>query len=236
MSETYKIIRFYRDRNNPQHRKVIKRGLTEEEAKKHCSSDSTARRDEDGKIVLQNATVSRSVSMLQSFFERHGKLLGFDSKKLWSFWKPEKLTETEEKELKDLKVGYRAKFLKRVSESFAKGEINEFELRKKDKEEQREKLLSLYGIGPASVGYLMVAVFHRWDYLDHISPWEQKIYTNLFFNKDYKKGVVPEEKMLEVFDEKWDKWKALAVHYIWQDLFHKRKNKDIPWLEELIRL
>jgi hypothetical protein len=28
----------------------------------------------------------------------------------------------------------------------------------------------------------------------------------------------------------------LAVHYIWEDLFWKRKNEHIDWLEKLIRL
>jgi hypothetical protein len=26
------------------------------------------------------------------------------------------------------------------------------------------------------------------------------------------------------------------VHYIWEDLFWRRRNQSVPWLEELIRL
>jgi hypothetical protein len=39
MTETYKIIRFYRDKFKRS--RVIKIGLTLEEAKKHCSKEST---------------------------------------------------------------------------------------------------------------------------------------------------------------------------------------------------
>jgi hypothetical protein len=28
----------------------------------------------------------------------------------------------------------------------------------------------------------------------------------------------------------------LAVHYIWEDLFWKRKYEEVDWLEKLIRL
>ena len=186
-------------------------------------------------IVLQNATVRRSVSMMQALFENYGVLLDFDNQKFWSFWEPEILAKTSEQKLRDLKMGYRAKSLIRVSQPFAEKKINELELRNKTTEEQEQTLLSLYGIGPASVGYIMVDVFHHWDYLKYISPWEQKIYTKIFFNKDYEKELVPVPKMLERF-AKWGKWKALAVHYVWEDIWWKRRKQHIPWLEKLIRL
>ena len=186
-------------------------------------------------IMLQNTVVRRSVSMLQSLFEKYGDLLEYDDRKFWCYWEPEVLAGVNEQELRSLKVGYRAKSLIRVSKSFANTEIDELDLRNKSKEEQDKTLLSLYGIGPASVGYIMFDVFHHWVYLKHISPWEQKIYTHIFFNKDHEKELVPVETMLNRF-EKWGKWKALAVHYVWEDIWWKRRNKHISWLEELIRL
>jgi len=186
-------------------------------------------------IVLQNATVKRSVYMMQALFENFGSLFKFDNQEFWCFWEPKVLANASEQKLRDLKMGYRARFLIKVSESFAKGQIDGLKLRHKRLAEQEEALISLYGIGPASVGYIMVDAFHRWDYLKHISPWEQKIYTKIFFNKDYEKELVPVEKMLKCFD-KWGKWKNLAIHYVWEDIWWKRKHQHIPWLEKLIRL
>lgn len=186
-------------------------------------------------IVLQNATVRRSVTMMQNLFENYGVLLKFAGKSFWSFWEPNKLATAQEKKLRDLKMGYRAKSLLRISLSFTRWEIDETRLRKKSCAEQEETLLSLYGIGPASTSYIMFDVFHRWDYLKHISPWEQKIYTKIFFNKDYEKKLIPVKTMLAHF-ERWGIWKNLAVHYVWEDLWWKRRNKHIPWLEKLIRL
>src|SRR3989339_72409 len=186
-------------------------------------------------IVLQNATVRRSVSMTQTLFENYGTLLKFAGQKLWCFWEPEVLAKAKEQRLRDLKMGYRAKSLIKVSIPFVKKEIDEMKLRKADQKTQEEFLISLYGIGPASVGYIIFDVFHQWDFLKHISPWEQKIYTKIFFDKDPGKELVPVEKMLEVF-EKWGKWKNLAVHYIWENIWWQRRNRHIPWLEKLIRL
>lgn len=185
-------------------------------------------------IVLQNCTVRRSIQMMQVLFEKYGTLLEFDGKKLWCFWEPGSLRNVTEEELRALKVGYRAKSIKRTDDHFGQGLIDEMELRKKDRDAQMKELLKLYGVGPATVWYLLFDVFHQWDFFNHISPWEQKIYSKLFFDQDPEKPV-PVKKLLKHF-EKYGNYKQLAVHYIWEDLWWKRKNQNIPWLEELIRV
>jgi len=134
-----------------------------------------------------------------------------------------------------LKVGYRAKSIKRVTGAFARRHIDEFELRQRSREEQRQALLDLYGIGPASVGYILFDVFHHLDELNHISPWEQKIYTQLFFDKD-PDDPVPIDELHAYFEAYYGGYRMLAVHYFWEDLFWKRKNAPVAWLEKLIRL
>jgi len=47
--------------------------------------------------------------------------------------------------------------------------------------------------------------------------------------------MIPVSKMLDYFG-KWGKWKALAVHYVWEEIWWKRKSEGVPWLEKLIRL
>lgn len=185
-------------------------------------------------IVLQNCTVKRSVQMLQVLFENYGKLLKYDDKELWSFWKPGSLSGVTEEDLRKLKLGYRAKSIKRIDDAFRDGLIDETLLRSKDIELQKKELLKLYGVGPATVWYILFDIFHHYDFFEHISPWEQKIYSKLFFGKD-PENPVPVEQLIKYFD-RYGKYKQLAVHYIWEDLWWKRKNESIPWLEKLIRL
>ncbi|AEJ40915.1 hypothetical protein TPY_2755 [Sulfobacillus acidophilus TPY] len=47
--KTYRIVRFYRDTVQPS--RVIKRGLTLEEAQAHCRRDDTHGFDEHGNVV-----------------------------------------------------------------------------------------------------------------------------------------------------------------------------------------
>ncbi len=185
-------------------------------------------------IVLQNASVRRSVQMFKALLENYGSLLEFDGKTLWCLWGPGKLERVSEDDLRALKVGYRAKSIKKIDDYFTQGLINEKEMRIKDRETQITELLKLYGVGPATVWYLLFDVFHHWDFFNHISPWEQKIYSKLFFNRN-PENPVSVKKLLKHFDS-YGKYKQLAVHYIWEDLFWRSKNEEIPWLKKEIRL
>lgn len=185
-------------------------------------------------IVLQNATVRRSIQMFQVLLEKYGTQVEYDGKQLYCFWEPGKLVNVSEEELRALKVGYRARSIKKVDEYFREELINEANLRSKDVETQRKELLKLYGVGPATVWYILFDVFHHWDVFDHVSPWEQKIYTKLFFDKD-PEDPVSTKKILKYINH-YGKYKHLAVHYIWEDLWWKRKHEQIPWLEKLIRI
>jgi 3-methyladenine DNA glycosylase/8-oxoguanine DNA glycosylase len=185
-------------------------------------------------IVLQNATIRRSIQMFQALLERYGALLDYDRRRLWCFWTPGGLQGVSEDELRALKVGYRVKSIKRIDDAFALGLVDELSLRSLDREAQMRTLLKLYGVGPATVGYLLFDVFHHWDFFNHISPWEQKIYSKLFFDQD-PEHPVEIGKILEHF-ERFGRYKQLAVHYVWEDLWWQRKKGRTPWLEKLIRV
>lgn len=183
-------------------------------------------------FVLQNTTVRRSVQMMENLFQAYGYKLAFDGQERSCFWTPAQLATVSEEDLRALKVGYRAKSILRLSQSFAQGLIDENTLRTYPKDLLRSELLKIYGIGPASVWYLMFEIFHHYDALETISPWEQKIYSQLLFQQE----LVEKEKIMAHVTDRWGKWRMLAMHYIFEDLFWQRKEGKIDWLEELIRL
>jgi 3-methyladenine DNA glycosylase/8-oxoguanine DNA glycosylase len=185
-------------------------------------------------IVLQNATVRRSVQMLHALFECYGTLLRFDRHELYGFWDPATLAGASEQELRALKVGYRAKSLLRVSEAIAEGKADTAGLRGATVEAQRAALLSLYGVGPASVGYILIDVFHAFDEMADISPWEQRIYSRLLLGTPID-DPAPVPVLLERI-ARWSPWRALALHYLWEDLFWRHHAEPIEWLAPLIRL
>ena len=183
-------------------------------------------------ILLQNATVRRTVHMMQALLEAFGTKLTFDSKILFAIWRPEDLADVSEDELRALKIGYRARFLKRLSGDFSRGTVNELELRTLDPELARKALLKLYGVGPETARILLYPVCHSYAVLNHIAPWQQKIYSRLFYNK----ALVPERKILKDLNEGYGDYASLAVDYVWEDLFWRHSRTPIPWLQKEIRL
>ena len=172
----------------------------------------------------------RSMDVLLGKF---GKKLFYAGKEIYAVWSPEDMEKITEAELRDLRIGYRAKNIKRISESFATKKVSEEQLRSiKDKQDVKKSLLEIYGVGPQSVSYLLFEAFHFYDALDHLSPWEGKIVSMLL----YGNKTTDSKRMLEDVEKRWGKWKMLAVHYMFEDLFWRRKREKIPWLEEEIRM
>ena len=186
-------------------------------------------------IVLQNATVRRSVQMMQALYERYGTAVVYDEREFYVPWAPEDIACATEEDLRRLKVGYRARSIHRVTQAFVGGQVDEPLLRTQPRAEQRKALLSLYGVGPASVEYILCDVFHHLGEMVHISPWEAKIYSRLFFDRD-PSDPAPVSELLAYFDEQFQPCQVLAVHYFWEDLFWRHKTQPVPWLAALIRL
>jgi 3-methyladenine DNA glycosylase/8-oxoguanine DNA glycosylase len=68
-------------------------------------------------LVLQNATVRRSVQMLENLFDRFGGKAKFDCRILSTFWEPKAMVKSTEQEIRDLKVGYRRSSLRKLQSS-----------------------------------------------------------------------------------------------------------------------
>lgn len=182
-------------------------------------------------LVLQNATVRRSIQMTENLLGKYGTKIRFDGKELYCFWQPKDLANVSEEELKALKVGYRAKYFIRTSQEFLGGRFDELEMRKLKPKEILEKVDEIYGIGPASASYLLFEVFHNHEVYDVLPPWEQKIYSKLLYDKE----LVSVKKILGDFKKRYGKHARFAAHLIFTDLFWRHQKKPIDWLAKLIR-
>lgn len=183
-------------------------------------------------IVLQNAQVSRSVKMLQAMLDRFGKRVQFDGVYLFAFWPSSAVANADEAELRELKVGYRAKSFLSVSQFFSEHPGFEDEVRLLSKVDAARRLREIYGVGPATAWYLLFESLKHVDAFDHVSPWEQKIISRVVFNQE----IVSAERILSEARERWGAWRMLAIHYIFEDLFWRRHHEHIDWLDALIRI
>ncbi len=182
-------------------------------------------------VLLQNTIVKRTIQMGQNLLENYGSLLKFDGQKLYAFWFARDLAGVSEEELRALKVGYRAKMFKRISNDFTSDKFKETKLRKLPKEDLKNELLKIYGVGKQSVWYLLKEDFHFYNAFDYVSPWEAKIFSHLFFNKE----KVEPEKIIDEAKRRWGNWRMYASSIIFDSIFWQHKENEIEWLEKEIR-
>jgi len=184
-------------------------------------------------IVLQNATVRRTVQMMNNLFNAYGTRLRFDSRELLAYWSPKDLSDVAEEDLRLLKVGYRARMIKKISDAFSRGDIDEATLRRMTKGDAEKRLMKLYGVGPATMQILLGGYLRRYDTFGLKGRlWEQKILSRVLFNKK----LVPLQEITGLFERRYDEWRGLAFHYIFTDLFWRHKDMKIDWLEKEIRI
>jgi 3-methyladenine DNA glycosylase/8-oxoguanine DNA glycosylase len=182
-------------------------------------------------LVLQNATVGRTIQMMRNLLEKYGDKIRLDHQELFCFWEPKEMAKISEKELKDLKVGYRAKYFLKTSQAFLNGKYDEHQLRLLKPKEILERVDEIYGIGPASASYLLFEVFHNHETFEVLPPWEQKIYSRLLYGKE----LVPAKKILAEFKKRYLSQARFAAHLLFTDLFWRHKKEPIDWLEKLVR-
>jgi len=183
-------------------------------------------------LVLQNAQISRSINMIKSMLKNYGKKILFDKKELFVFWLPKELENVSDSDLRNLKIGYRAKSFLKQATFFSKNKNFEFDIRQLNKNEAEKKLLDIYGVGKASVWYLLFECFHHYDAFDYISPWENKILSKLLYNNFNTSS----EKILNYAKLHWQEYRMLAIHYIFENIFWERRENNIEWLNKLIRI
>ncbi len=177
-------------------------------------------------ILLQNANIKRTVQMTNAMLKNYGDRIEFDDVSLYSIWKPERILQVPEEELRALKVGYRAKSFLRATKDYLS--INELALRNLSDLELRKKLLEIYGVGPASVDYIMIDVYHR-GILNTIPPWESKIYSRLLGLK-----TSDPKKIMIFLDKNYREHKSKVIKYLFMDASWKHKYGKVEWMKKLL--
>jgi 3-methyladenine DNA glycosylase/8-oxoguanine DNA glycosylase len=177
-------------------------------------------------ILLQNANIKRTVQMTNVMLENYGDLIEFDGIQLYSIWKPEKILKVPEEKLRALKIGYRAKSFLRATQDYLK--LDESFIRDLNNEELRKDLLKIYGIGPASVDYIMKDVYHR-NILTTIPPWEAKIYSKLLGLK-----TTNPKKIMTFLDKHYREYKSEVIRHLFMDISWRHKYEKVDWMEKLL--
>jgi DNA-3-methyladenine glycosylase II len=177
-------------------------------------------------VTLQMAPISRSNKMMDLLIREYGERVRFDEKEVLYWPRPERIANTEIKELeKKCKLGYRAKPLRGIAERMRQGFPSPQELEKMTDQEAKAKLMELKGIGEYSADIVSP---HPGFALD---VWSAKIFSILMLGEEPKspRTVIP--KLKKMAEDRWGRWRGHVFVYVLHDLDNLSKfNLDLTRL------
>jgi N-glycosylase/DNA lyase len=140
-------------------------------------------------IISQNNNIPRIKKIIESMCEKYGEVVHIDEngKKHYSFPSPSRILEAGEKEIFDLKTGFRAKYIIDAAKKVVSGQIDFEKIENAPTEKALEMLCEISGVGPKVASCVLLFSFRKYDCFP-IDVWVKKIldkYYPDFTTKEY---------------------------------------------------
>lgn len=164
--------------------------------------------------MLQNTNIKRTEKMMNSMLSNYGNVITYSNKELFVFYAPDNIINTSEQDLRNLKLGYRSKFIVGTAKYFKENKKIEEEIKKMNAVEAKKKLLEVRGIGPYTANLILFS-YLRYPNFINFDVWNRKILArHLFDNED-----TPLEDLINTCEQRWGKYQGYAALYIIESSF-----------------
>lgn len=115
-------------------------------------------------IVSQQNNIPRIKGLIRALSERYGrKLEAADGRTYYTFPKAEELASATEEELRDMKLGYRSRYICATARMAAQKEVDLAAVKEMDYQEAREELMKFPGIGGKVADCICLFALHQMD-------------------------------------------------------------------------
>lgn len=115
-------------------------------------------------ILSQQNNIPRIKGLIRTLSERYGKRCETPDKRVYyTFPRAEELSQATEEELRELKLGYRSKYICQTAQMVAGGEIDLEALKEMEYTEARTELMRLSGIGKKVADCICLFALHQMD-------------------------------------------------------------------------
>lgn len=159
-----------------------------------------------GVICAQNIQFKRLYSMMYNLCAKLGERVKIDGKDYFSFPSPQNISKVPLSTIRECKVGYRDKFIKKIAEIIVKDNINLEKLKKLSTEEARKELLKFPGIGSYTANLVLSVGLRRKDIL-HLDRFVRETMYTFYFDGE----KLPDELLIEYANKHWCGFQSLAV-------------------------
>lgn len=168
-------------------------------------------------IISANNRIPQIKKSIELICKNYGKSIDYyEGKEYFSFPSPEDLAQVEVSELREIcRVGFRDQRIVDVSKMVASGEIDLNVLATKDREDIKNILIDLPGIGPKIADCITLFAYSKKDSFP-VDVWIKRVMEYLYFKEDVNKN-----KLGMLSREKFGAYAGLAQQYLF---YYGREN------------
>jgi len=162
-------------------------------------------------LTMQWASLERTKQMLKLLFQKYSQKILFNRHVVSVWFTPKQIIQADLQELKECKLGFRARYIKAIANSVLNEPFLSFdELIKLPFEKAKKELIKLDGIGEYSAE---IALPHKQRF--PIDTWSVKIFWKLLFpERDIKSVQTAMKEVKEEAEKRWNPWQSYAFIYI----------------------
>lgn len=139
-------------------------------------------------IVSQNNNIPRIKGIIERMCAGAGRKREFYGEEYYTFPTAEELSAKPLEFFKEIGLGYRAEYIKRLSDGFS-ATFNEKEFSALNTKDLKKRLTAIYGVGPKVADCVSLFGFHRSDSFP-VDTWIEKVYKENFGGTIYDRAKI----------------------------------------------
>ena len=164
-------------------------------------------------IISANNNIPRIKGIIERMSAKYGQEIKFRGTSYYTFPTIDELSQASVKDLKDLGLGFRDRYVYETTKKIKEGKINIENLKQETTNEVRKQLLTLTGVGPKVADCIMLfSTLKRFDVFP-VDVWVRRVMNDLYIhNEDETK--VNKKQIQEIARDKFGALEGIAQQYL----------------------
>lgn len=164
-------------------------------------------------IISANNNIPRIKGIIERMSAKYGQEIKFRGTSYYTFPTIDELSQASVKDLKDLGLGFRDRYVYETTKKIKEGKINLENLKQEPTNEVRKQLLTLTGVGLKVADCIMLfSTLKRFDVFP-VDVWVRRVMNDLYIhNEDETK--VNKKQIQEIARDKFGALEGIAQQYL----------------------
>lgn len=164
-------------------------------------------------IISANNNIPRIKGIIERMSAKYGQEIKFRGTSYYTFPTIDELSQASVKDLKDLGLGFRDRYVYETTKKIKEGKINLDNLKQEPTNEVRKQLLTLTGVGLKVADCIMLfSTLKRFDVFP-VDVWVRRVMNDLYIhNEDETK--VNKKQIQEIARDKFGALEGIAQQYL----------------------